>query len=193
MNCQYTIFTIPKYETNLKKAGMTHIENKYLFYVTLFVFFVLDFMFFAFFEQQLFFFVLCLFWAHICHAQKITATQSILSLLLLSLESFFYCGTLEIQLLYLVPLTFFGIHSRQWLSASLYLPHILLTIYLLLNGLTSNALIGFLGIIGPYTFVKIIANIIVMIGISLIFYSQGKLGNRLNTVYWFQEESPDSQ
>lgn len=168
-------------------------EKIYFFYVTIALCFILDFFCFAFFEQQLLFFTLALFLLDTCRTPKIHASHLLMSLFLLSLQSFFYCGRFGLQLFYLIPTTIIGIKAREWFYAPPILPYILLMLCLIAHALIIGNYAGFLVLEGSYTFIKIIANIIVMIGISLIFYSQGKLGNRLNTVFWFQEESPDSQ
>lgn len=168
-------------------------KKNFFFHIKILLCFLLDFICFSFFEQQLLFFMLAFFLLYIVRAIKIDVTDLALCMLLLSLESFFYCGHFGLQLLYLIPITIAGILAREWLHTSSLLPYSLLLICILGHTIATGNFTEFFAIPGYYTLIKIIANIIVMISISLIFYSQGKLGNRLNIVFWFQEESPDSQ
>lgn len=166
--------------------------RKSFFYLILLFCFILDFVFFAFFEQQLLFFTLSFFLLYVCRTTVIRMPFIALSLLFLALESFFYCGRFGLQLMYIFPTAIIGIQTRRWLYAPS-LPYLLLIACLMANQVIMSTSSSLSELLSPYTFIKIIANIIVMIGISLKFYSRGGLGNRLNTVFWFQEESPDSQ
>lgn len=167
--------------------------EKMYFYLIVLLCFVLDFFSFAFFEQQILFSLLSFFFLYICHSFNASLVRIMVGLLLLSLESFFYCGRFGLQLIYLIPATIIGLQAQQWFYTPPLLAYSLLSISLVLHSYITTDATGILALFEPYTIIKIIANIIVMIFMSLIFYSQGKLGNRLNTAYWFQEESPDSK
>lgn len=189
MNCQYKLHIR---RSNKNKKNMINLAmQEHFFYPKLLSFLILDSMCFSFFEQHTLSLLLCFVLLHL-YQKKLNQAQASCILLCISLESFLFYGKFGIQLIYVVPIMILAIKAQKMFYASKLQPYLLLIGCLLLQNLIIEPKIlkyqpGYL-----YTSSQIIANIIVMGCISLIFYSQGKLGNRLKGLYSLQEESPDS-
>jgi hypothetical protein len=145
-------------------------------YALALLFFFLDILMFSLFEKQILYLLLCFYILNIC--DKRSLITFIIFAFLIALESSLYYSKFGVQLLYLIPITLiaFKVQKTFWswkFQASL----ILITCLLIQSYFIEPFLLGIPATFS-YTNSKIIANIIVLWCMSLIFSSQGKLGNR---------------
>lgn len=153
----------------------------YLFYIFSLLFFVVDIFCYSFFEKQIFYFLLCFFILYIYEEEK-QLDKLIIVCLLISLESSLNYGQFGSQLLCLIPISLIAYFAQKLLYATSIQPYLTLISCIFAQSFLIEPL--FLMISSPisYTNSKIIANIIVLLCMSLIVSSQGKLGNRFETV-----------
>lgn len=146
-------------------------------YFTIFWLFVLDVCLFSFFEQPYLYslpalYIILLFIPNALLPLMLTSFLS-------SVESHLYYGYFGIPLLYLLPITWFTLKTKQFLYVSSLYPSILLFCCFIIQYIGIEQLVLGLqsGLICTNT--KIIANIIVIGCLFLTYISQGKQGNRL--------------
>lgn len=162
----------------------------YFFYTCIILLFVLDVFSFSFFEKQLLNFILCFYFLTLYYEKNVM--RLIALILLVSLQSSFHYGQFGVQLMCLIPVTFVGIYAQRFLYAIPMQTYMLLVVFLVAQSLWIEPYFLKSSSISSYTNLKIFANIIVMWFLSLIFYTQGKLGDRWRANFSFLEESPDS-
>lgn len=146
-------------------------------YFIIICFFVLNICLFSLFEQPYLYslpalYILLLFVPHTLFPLILTGFFS-------AIETHVYFDYFGIPLLYLLPITWFTIKTKNFLYASSWYPSILLFCCFILQYLVIEQLILGLqpGLVCTKT--KIIANIIVITCLFLTYISQGKQGNRL--------------
>lgn len=157
----------------MKKNMWLHSSIIYAFAVT---FFFADILMFSLFEKQILYLLLCFYILNIC--EKRSFITFMIFALLIALESSLYYGKFGIQLLYLVPVTFIAFKAKQTFWNWKFQPYIILVSCLLIQSYLIEPVLLGIPATFSYTNSKIIANIIVLWCMSLIFSSQGKLGNR---------------
>lgn len=151
-----------------------------IMYIFAVVFFFLDILMFSFFEKQMLYMLLCFYILNMC--DKRNFVTFVVFGFLIALESSLSYGKFGIQLLYLIPLTLITFKIKKTFWAWKFQPYIILIVCLLVQSYLIEPFL--LGISPTYSYTesKIIANIIVLCCMSLIFSSQGRLGNRLQAL-----------
>ncbi len=162
----------------------------YFFYISIILLFVLDIFSFSFFEKQLLNFIICFYFLALYYEKDVARLLALI--LLISLQSSLHYGQFGFQLICLIPVTCIGIYANRFLYASSLQSYMLITVFLAAQSLWIEPYLLKTSTVSSYTNFKIIANIIVMWFLSLIFYTQGKLGDRWKANLSFLEESPDS-
>lgn len=148
----------------------------YLYFIIFFLF-ITDICLFSFFGQPYLYaisalYVILLFVPHPLIPLMLTGFFS-------SVEAHLYYGYFGIPLLYLLPITWFTLKTKNFLYASSLYPITLLTCCLIMQYFGVERLILGLQPGMVCTNTKIIANIIVIACLFLTYISQGKQGNRL--------------
>ena len=145
------------------------------FYLIATGFLIIDVCLFSFFEQQLFYPLLCLY--IICILQHPTSyIRTAFLMLLIMLDTFIYYGHVMPLLWYIIPITILSFIIKQFLYSTTWPRYVLLAICLIAKNLiiepyffASQPAVG-------YTLLALFVNIVVMMLFSLKY--PGKLGNR---------------
>ena len=140
------------------------------------MFFFLDILMFSLFEKQIFYLLLCFYIFNMWEQRNVFIF--IFFAFLIALESSLYYGQFGVQLLYLLPITLLAFKAKQTFWNWNFQPYLILMACLLIQSYLIEPFLLGIPATFSYTNSKIIANIIVLWCISLIFSSQGKLGNR---------------
>lgn len=163
LNCQYTI-KVQKTLTNQIPIKMKSYKKHQFYLVSIMLFFI-DFICFAFFEKQVIHSLLC--WYALTVFRHYNLKKLSIVALLLSLESYTQYDTFGLILIYLTPLTLLALWIKKILYPTIAQPYIFLTLSLCLQHLLVELYMLSLNTPHTWTFSKIIANIIVMIIVSL--------------------------
>ncbi len=148
---------------------MKNLNDAY-FYLLIIVLFFIDICSLTFFEKPIIYTLLCLYAFAVFQSIGKRKLSTLVALLLL--ESFVFHGKFGLELLYLIPFAFMSMRARNMLYTLSIQPYILLICCLLCQTLIIEYYLLHFDISFSYTISKIIANIIVMIGISLKFRSR---------------------
>lgn len=127
--------------------------------------FILDICSFSFFQQPLFFSVIGLYVLSVFRPTSIYAHIMIIGFLFL--ESLLFFSQTLFLFWYLVPLTLISIYAKRHVSLGKFLPMACFALFLLIQSFSLANGYPCLNAPISYTFFKIIANIVLMIGISL--------------------------
>lgn len=165
-------------------------NKSYFFYLAILLFFIGDIFCFSFFEKQIFYFLLCFYMLYLYKENSFYNLFCIT--FLLCLESSLYYGRFLIPLLYLIPATLISTQAKKFFFTTIWQPFVMLIFCLAFQSFIIEPVLLHIPATNAYTNSKIIANIIVILCMSLIISSQGNLGNRLYA-FGKQEESPDSK
>jgi hypothetical protein len=157
----------------------TSILKEVFFYVMSLILFFTDIFCFSFLEKQLISAVLCFFCLNLY--TEISIKRVSLLTVLLSLESLLYVGKFGAQLPYLVALVFIVPYAKRLFHAHVFQPYILLVICMGIQTFFFESSLSLYTNYGLYTLSAIIANLIVLWFLSLIYTSQGNLGNHFST------------
>lgn len=143
---------------------MKNLNDAY-FYLLIIVLFFIDICCLTFFEKPIIYTLLCIYAFAVFQSVGKRKLSTLVALLLL--ESFVFYGKFGLELLYLIPFTLMSRRARNTLYLLSIQPHIFLICCLLCQSLIIEQYLLHFDISFSYTILKIIANIIVMIGISL--------------------------
>jgi hypothetical protein len=170
---------------------MIMLYRNYLFYFLAVMLFIADIFIYSFFEKQMIYLTLCFYFLTLCSAKEKFFKLLFLGILL-SIQSSLYHGIFGIQLLYLIPLSLCAISTEKLLYSPRMHAYFFLFAALLIQSFYIEIFLLSIPLAPYYTNLKIIANMIMMLIMSLILFTQGKQGNRWKAHCSFLEESPDS-
>lgn len=141
--------------------------NPLIFYAATVGFAYLDLLIFALIEQPLIFTTIGFYCLTLLHNPKPLRLAAVALAACVTFSIYF--SWFGIPLIFLIPASVFGLQVSHWLHSRWLHYSILITLCMLIQGCIIEPFVLQLPFSGVYTFYKIIANIIVIMGISLIY------------------------